>query len=109
MPISLGYILEMKLVAKNTGIFKSFMTLSNISGWGGSELGSFQITSSALDLGVGEILLCAFKSGVYFPQLSRWEVSLTVLQSQMFWGLVLLVQDPLAGSPVWSSDPLLLW
>lgn len=26
------YILEMKLVAKNTGIFKSFMTLSNISG-----------------------------------------------------------------------------
>lgn len=59
MPISLRYTLEMKLVAKNTGIFKSFMTLSNISGWGGSELDSFQITSSALDLGVGEILLCA--------------------------------------------------
>ena len=68
----------------------------------GSDPGSFQITVSALGLGVCEILCAPFKSGVcisYSP-LALLKVSFTGLQSQVFWELIFPVQDP----PGWGAQ-----
>ena len=78
---------------------------------GGSDPTSFQITASALGLGVCEILCVPFKSGVSISHslLALLKVSPTGLQSQTFWGLVFSVQDPRAGEPDVGLEPLAPW
>ena len=63
---------------------------------GRSDLGFFQITASSLGLGACEILCAPFKSGtsISHSPLPLPKVSPFELQSQTFWGLVFLVQDP---------------
>ena len=81
---------------------------------GGSDPGFFQITASAL--GPGDFVWALYEWHLYFPQPSDFpKVSPTGLQSQAFWGLIFLVQDPWSGKlhvglrPIASSrEPLQL-
>ena len=59
---------------------------------GESDPVSFQITASALGLGACKLLWVPFKKGIAISHnpLSLPKVSLTGLQSQMFWGLIFL-------------------
>ena len=68
---------------------------------GGSEPGSFQMTASALGPGACEILCEPFKNGVSISHSSLGlpKVSPIGLQSQTFWGLDFLMQDPRAEVP----------
>ena len=74
---------------------------------GGSEgvwSGSFQITASVLGLWAYEIFMWALKNGARFLQPSD-SPKTSGLQSQMFWGLVFLLQDSELGGPMWGSKP----
>ena len=73
-----------------------------------SDPGSYQITASALGSKACEILCAPFKSGISisYSLLALLNVSPTDLQSQMFWGLVFLVQDSWAGEPDMGLRPL---
>ena len=75
------------------------------------DLASGQITASALGSRGCEILYLSFQSeaSISPSPLGLSEVSPTELQSQMFWGLIFLVQDPWAGSLTCGSDLSLLW
>ena len=66
---------------------------------------SFQITASALGLGAWKILWVPFKKGIAISHnpLSLPKVSLTGLQSQMFWGLIFLAQDACAQERRWAQ------
>ena len=66
-----------------------------------SDSGSFQTTASALGLGAWEILCVPFKCGVFvsYRPLALPNISPTGFQSQMFWRLVFLMQDPWVGDP----------
>ena len=77
----------------------------------GSDPGSFQTTASALGPGVCEILWVPFKSGVAISHssLTLWKVSPAGFQSQTFWGLIFLVQDPWAGDLSVGLRPLAPW
>ena len=68
---------------------------------GRSDPGSFQITAFALDSRACEILCRPFKSGVSISRspLALLKVSHAGLQSQTFWKLTFLVQDPQAWEP----------
>ena len=73
----------------------------------GSDPDFFQTTASVLGLRAYEILHVPFKSGVsvsYSPS-ALPKMSPTGFQSQMFWGLISLMQDPQVGCPIWGSDP----
>ena len=71
---------------------------------GGSDPGTFQITASSLGLGACEILCVPLKSGlsISYSPLALPKVSTTGFQSQTFWGLIFLVQDPQARS--WGAQ-----
>ena len=62
---------------------------------------SYRIIAFALGPIVREILCMPFKSEVSIScsPLGLLKLSPTVLQSQMLWGLLFLVQDPWAGEP----------
>ena len=56
-------------------------------------------------------LVCAFQGGVSVsssPVEFLWS-NPTGLQSQILWGLLLLLPDPQSGEPVWGSELSLLW
>lgn len=86
------------------------------SSTGGSDPGFFQSTSSSLGLRACETVYAPFSSRVSVSQspTALQKASPTGLQSQLSWGLVLLVQDlwePNVGpgflTPWW--EPLQLW
>jgi len=70
--------------------------------------GSFIITAFVLGPGVCRILWVPFKSGVSvsYSCLAFLISSLTKLQSQAFWGLIFLMQDPWAGWPNVALKPI---
>ena len=76
----------------------------------GSDPGSFQIIACALGLRGCENLHMPFKNrvSVFFIPLTLLYTRSTGLQSQMFWGLIFPVQDPLLRSLMLGSDPSLL-
>ena len=79
-----------------------------------SNLGSFQITASALGLRVCEILCAPFKSGTFasYSPPTLLYTSPAGLQSQIFCRLIFSVQDPLAGelrSHAPWGEPLQWW
>ena len=67
----------------------------------GSDPESFQITASFLGPGMYEILCGPFKSGVSISHspLTLPKVRPDGFQSQTFWGLIFMVQNPQAGEP----------
>ena len=78
---------------------------------GCSDPGSFQIIASALCPGVCEILCAPFKNrvSIFHSTLALSRVSPAGLQSQMFWGLIFLVQDPQTGEPNVGFRPFAPW
>lgn len=76
---------------------------------GQSDPGPFQITASAVGPGEGEISCAPSESEVCISHspLGLQKVSPIRLQSQTFWGLVFLVQEPTGETDV-GSDPALL-
>ena len=77
----------------------------------GSDPGCFQSTASGLGLRAYEILHAPFKSrvSVSHSPLALWYVNPAHFQSQTFWGLTFLVQNPQAGEPDVGLWPLALW
>ena len=63
--------------------------------------GSYQITAFALGPGACEVLCVPFKSevSIYPSPLGLPKLGPAGLQSQMLWGLVLLMQDPWVAEP----------
>lgn len=62
-----------------------------------------------LGLRMSEILPMPFKNGrsVSYSPLALLNTT-SGLQNQLFWGLILLVQDFHLGIPLWASNPLFL-
>ena len=79
---------------------------------GRSDPGSFQIIPSALGTRTYEILHVSFKSRVsvsHRDSSGTPQASPIALQSQMFWELIFLAQDPQVGKPKVEFRSLSPW
>ena len=78
---------------------------------GGSGPGSYKVTAFSLGPGVHETLYVLSKSGVSVSPspVEFLQSSPTGLQSQMLWGLLLLIPDPQTREPDVGLELSLLW
>ena len=76
-----------------------------------TDPGSFQTTASALGLRAREILHAPFKSrvSVSYSPVALLNISPAGFQSQVFWGLIFLLQDHWAGEPDVGLGSLAPW